>query len=78
METEGKAVRLTANGVEIHYEQAGEAGKNVLLLHGWGCSVKHFEQANWASPPATSSPIPSGAVWPCGWPPTSPKRSTAW
>ena len=37
-------MRLTANGVEIHYEQAGEAGKNVLLLHGWGCSVKHFEQ----------------------------------
>ncbi|MBR6185661.1 MAG: alpha/beta hydrolase [Clostridia bacterium] len=36
-------MRLTANGVEIHYEQSGEAGKNVLLLHGWGCSAKHFE-----------------------------------
>ena len=33
---------LTANGVKIYYEQSGESGKNVLLLHGWGCSVQHF------------------------------------
>ena len=32
---------LTAKGVNIYYEQSG-AGKNVLLLHGWGCSTKHF------------------------------------
>ena len=34
---------LTAKGVHIYYEQSG-AGKNVLLLHGWGCSTKHFAQ----------------------------------
>ena len=34
---------LTAKGVQIYYEQSG-AGKNVLLLHGWGCSTKHFSQ----------------------------------
>lgn len=33
---------LTAGGVKIHYEQSGATGKNVLLLHGWGCSVQHF------------------------------------
>ena len=33
---------LTAKGVSIHYEQSGATGKNVLLLHGWGCSVQHF------------------------------------
>ena len=32
---------LTAKGVKLHYEQSG-AGKDVLLLHGWGCSTKHF------------------------------------
>ena len=36
-------MELTAKGVRVHYEQMGEAGKNVLLLHGWGCSTKHFE-----------------------------------
>lgn len=36
-------MRLTAKGVEIHYEQRGEKGPNLLLLHGWGCSAKHFE-----------------------------------
>jgi len=34
---------LTANGVKVYYEQMGENGPNLLLLHGWGCSVKHFE-----------------------------------
>lgn len=36
-------MRLQAKGVEIHYEQMGESGPNLLLLHGWGCSTKHFE-----------------------------------
>lgn len=36
-------MRLTAMGVDIHYEQMGTSEKNVLLLHGWGCSWKHFE-----------------------------------
>ena len=36
-------MQLTAKGVNIYYEQSG-AGKDVLLLHGWGCSTKHFEQ----------------------------------
>ena len=35
---------LTAKGVRIHYEQMGEQGLHVLLLHGWGCSVTHFMQ----------------------------------
>lgn len=30
-------------GVTLHYEQYGESGGNILLLHGWGCSIKHFE-----------------------------------
>ena len=34
---------LTSKGVEIYYEQMGESGPNLLLLHGWGCSTKHFE-----------------------------------
>ncbi len=34
---------ITAKGVNIYYEQSG-AGKDVLLLHGWGCSAKHFAQ----------------------------------
>ena len=37
-------MRLTAGNVEIHYEQQGASGPNILLLHGWGCSGKHFEQ----------------------------------
>ncbi|GHV25839.1 alpha/beta hydrolase [Clostridia bacterium] len=32
-------MRLHSMGVEINYEQYGSAGPNVLLLHGWGCSV---------------------------------------
>ena len=34
---------ITINGVRIHAEQAGAGGKPVLLLHGWGCSIRHFE-----------------------------------
>lgn len=30
-------------GVPIHYEQWGQGSKNILLLHGWGCAIKHFE-----------------------------------
>lgn len=32
----------TLRGVDIHYEQAGQ-GADVLLLHGWGCQIKHFQ-----------------------------------
>lgn len=33
------------NGVQLHYEVYGEmsALPPLLLLHGWGCSTKHFE-----------------------------------
>lgn len=34
---------LTANNTRVYYEQMGENGKNLLLLHGWGCESKHFE-----------------------------------
>lgn len=34
---------LTAKGVKVYYEQMGDHGPHLLLLHGWGCSVKHFE-----------------------------------
>ncbi|MBQ7455719.1 MAG: alpha/beta hydrolase [Clostridia bacterium] len=37
-------MQITSRGVSVHYEQYGAAGKPpVLLLHGWGCSTKHFE-----------------------------------
>ena len=29
---------ITANGVNVHYKTTGE-GSDVLLLHGWGCSL---------------------------------------
>lgn len=32
---------MTARGANIYYEQHG-AGKDVLLLHGWGCSTELF------------------------------------
>ena len=32
-------MRCTANGANVYYEQHGE-GKNILLLHGWGCSTE--------------------------------------
>ena len=45
-------MELTAKGVRVHYEQMGERGKNVLLLHGWGCSIQG------AAPSSISSPLP--------------------
>ncbi len=30
-----------ANGARVYYEQSGQ-GKDVLLLHGWGCTTEHF------------------------------------
>ncbi len=30
-------------GVNLHWEQSGQGDKNILMLHGWGCSTKHFE-----------------------------------
>ncbi len=35
-------MQITAQGVSLYYEQYGQ-GSDVLLMHGWGCSVKHFE-----------------------------------
>jgi len=35
-------VKITVKGVEIYYEQHGESGPKVLLLHGWGCETKLF------------------------------------
>lgn len=32
---------LTANGAQVYCEQTGE-GRDVLLLHGWGCTTEHF------------------------------------
>ncbi len=40
---EADVLYLTANGVRVYYEQAGESGGQVLLLHGWGCSTTHFK-----------------------------------
>lgn len=33
---------LDINGVKLHYEQYGSGARNVLMLHGWGCEIKHF------------------------------------
>ena len=38
-----RAVHTELCGVSLHYEQYGQQGGNILLLHGWGCSVQHFE-----------------------------------
>ena len=37
------AVQTELCGVNLHYEQYGQGDRHVLLLHGWGCSVQHFE-----------------------------------
>ena len=34
---------MQANGAQVHVEQWGEQGTPVLLLHGWGCAISHFE-----------------------------------
>lgn len=31
---------INVNGVRIHYEQVGTQGPKLLILHGWGCSIK--------------------------------------
>lgn len=31
---------ITANGADVYYEQHGEGARNILLLHGWGCSTE--------------------------------------
>lgn len=36
----GKRMEITLKGVSIYYEQYGQGGQNVLLLHGWGCSTQ--------------------------------------
>lgn len=33
---------LTANGASVYCEQMGEGSRQVLLLHGWGCTTEHF------------------------------------
>ena len=30
-------------GVRLHVEHYGENGPRLLLLHGWGCAIRHFE-----------------------------------
>ena len=30
-------------GVSLHYEQYGQGKREILMLHGWGCSIQHFE-----------------------------------
>ena len=30
-------------GVQLHIEQYGNLGPNVLFLHGWGCAIGHFK-----------------------------------
>ena len=32
-------MHVTANGANVYYEQHGE-GRDILLLHGWGCSTE--------------------------------------
>lgn len=35
-------MQITLCGVKLNYEQYGDHGPDVLLLHGWGCSLEHF------------------------------------
>ena len=35
-------MEMTAGNVKLYYEQMGNAGRKILLLHGWGCSTEHF------------------------------------
>ena len=34
---------LDLMGVHLHAEQYGHQGPEVLLLHGWGCSIGHYQ-----------------------------------
>lgn len=34
---------IVIQGVRLRYEMYGTQGPRVLMLHGWGCSVQHFE-----------------------------------
>lgn len=36
-------MQLTLCGVSLHYEQYGDGDRHILMLHGWGCEIKHFE-----------------------------------
>ena len=33
-------MEMTLQGVRVHYEISGHGERNVVLLHGWGCSEK--------------------------------------
>ncbi len=35
-------MKLDLMGVQLHIEQYGCAGPQLLLLHGWGCAIGHF------------------------------------
>jgi len=35
-------VQTELRGVSLHYEQFGQGSRNILMLHGWGCSIQHF------------------------------------
>lgn len=35
-------MQIAVNGVTIYYEQHGDIGPQVLLLHGWGCDTSLF------------------------------------
>jgi len=36
-------MQITLSGVSLHYEQFGSGDQHILMLHGWGCEIKHFE-----------------------------------
>jgi len=35
-------MEISLCGVTLHYEQYGAGSRNILMLHGWGCSTQHF------------------------------------
>ena len=35
-------MHIQINGASVYYEQHGQAGEHVLLLHGWGCDTTFF------------------------------------
>lgn len=38
-----KSLQISIGKISLHYEQYGEQGQKILMLHGWGCSITHFE-----------------------------------